>query len=154
MPSIAGSFADIARRVTELERRLASQSRVGTITEVDAASGMARVELQDGMTTGWIPWEESGAGAMRTHVPPSVGQQVRLMSESGDLADASIQGSLNSDSNGRPSSAGDTYVLLEVGVAKIAVTGGGDEMLLQVGGSTIRLSDAGVDIEGARVDLN
>ena len=148
---------DLRRRVAELERRIRSQSRTGVVTEVDAARGLARVKLQGDdapFVTGWIPWEEPAAGANKTHMPPSAGQQVKLYSESGDLHDASIQGSLNSDANGRPSTAGDEYVLASVGLASVTISGGGASMVLRVGASTITMTDAGIALAAPRVDLN
>lgn len=148
---------DLRRRVSELERRIRSQSRTGVVEEVDAASGLARVRLLEGsapFVTGWIPWEEPAAGANKTHNPPSVGQQVKLYSESGDLHDASIQGSLNSDANGRPSGAGDEYVLASVGAASVTISGGGSTMVLKVGASTVTLTDGGIVLNSPRIDLN
>lgn len=148
---------DLRRRVSELERRIRSQSRTGVVEEVDAANGLARVRLLDGdapFVTGWIPWEEPAAGANKTHNPPSVGQQVKLYSESGDLYDASIQGSLNSDANGRPSGAGDEYVLLQVGQASIRATGGGSAIVFSVGGYSLTLSAAGAVNTGGALSHN
>ena len=157
MPDFAEQFDDLRRRVSEIERRLRSQSRTGVIEGVDAANGLARVKLMDGdepFVTGWIPWEEPSAGSNKTHNPPSKGQQVKIYSESGDLHDASIQGSLNSDANGRPSGAGDEYVLLSVGPAKISVTGGGSTILIKVGGATITITAGGITLNAPRIDLN
>jgi hypothetical protein len=137
---------DMRRRLAALERRFGSQGRTGVVTEVDAANGLARVQLTDGdapMLTGWIPWTEPAAGANKTHNPPSVGQQVEIKSESGDLHDATIQGSLNSASNGRPSGAGDEFVLLSVGAASIKATGGGSAIVIAVGGYSITFAAAG-----------
>lgn len=137
---------DLRRRLSELERRIGSQGRTGVVTEIDAANGLARVQLTEGespMVTGWIPWVEPAAGANKTHNPPSVGQQVEIKSESGDLHDATIQGSLNSASNGRPSGAGDEAVLLSVGFASIKATGGGSSIVFTVGGYSLTLSAAG-----------
>lgn len=137
---------DMRRRLSELERRIGSQGRTGVVTEVDAANGLARVQLTEGdtpMMTGWIPWVEPAAGANKTHNPPSVGQQVEISSESGDLHDASIQGSLNSATNGRPSGVGDEFVLLSVGSASIKATGGGSAIIITVGGYSLTLSSAG-----------
>ncbi len=165
---------DLRRRVTELERRQRAQSRTGVITEVDAGNGLARVRLQDGdqpFVTGWIPWTEPSAGANKTHNPPSIGQQVQIASESGDLHDAVIQGSLNSDANGRPSALGNEYVLasvgaasitisqsgttmvLKVGGASISMTGGGSKMILKVGGTSVTLTGAGFVVDAPRADL-
>ncbi|MEH6521222.1 phage baseplate assembly protein V [Sulfitobacter sp.] len=137
---------DMRRRLAALERRIGSQGRTGVVTEVDAVNGFARVQLTEGdapMLTGWIPWVEPAAGANKTHNPPSVGQQVEIKSESGDLHDATIQGSLNSASNGRPSGASDEFVLLSVGSASIKATDGGSAIVIAVGGYSLTLSAAG-----------
>ena len=59
-------------------------------------------------------------GAIKTHFPPSIGEQVKLESESGDLTDAVIDTSLPSNANPRPHDKlaeakiqiGDTYILM------------------------------------------
>lgn len=148
---------DLRRRVTELERCFGSQARTGVVTEVDAAAGLARVRLTEGDTpfvTDWIPWAEPSAGANKTHNPPSVGQQVEITSESGELYDATIQGSLNSDANGRPSAAGDEYVLLSVGSASIKATGGGSSIVITIGGYSLTLSAGGAVNTGGALSHN
>jgi len=148
---------DMRRRLAALERRFGSQGRTGVVTEVDAANGLARVQLTEGeapMLTGWIPWVERAAGANKTHNPPSVGQQVEIKSESGDLHDATIQGSLNSVSNGRPSDAGDEFVLLSVGAASIKATGGGSTIVISIGGYSLTLSSAGAVNTGGALSHN
>ncbi len=156
-----GDFASIIDafrgRLSELERRLGSISRTGVVTEVDAANGVARVKLTGGnqpLVTGWIPWEEASAGANKTHNPPSVGQQVRINSETGDLYDAIIQGSLNSDANGRPSGAGDEHILASVGEATVALRSGGAEIVMSVGGVTLTLTSAGLAVDGGSITHN
>lgn len=146
---------DMRRRLAELERRVGSQGRTGVVTEVDAANGLARVQLTEGdapMLTGWLPWTEPAAGANKTHNPPSVGQQVEIRSESGDLHDATIQGSVNSSANGRPSGAGDEFVLLSVGAASIKATGGGSAIVITVGGYSITFASGGtVENGGSKI---
>lgn len=157
MAGFADTIADLVARVADLERRVRNQSRTGTIEQVDAAKGLARVRLMHGETpflTGWLPWEEPAAGANKTHLPPSIGQQVKICSESGDLSDATIQSSINSDANTRPSGAGDSYVLSSVGAASITISGGGSAMVLKVGGSTVTLTAGGIALSAPKIDLN
>lgn len=157
MAGVPEIIDDLRRRVTELERRQRAQSRIGVIAEVDAGNGLARVSLQDGdqpFVTGWIPWAEPSAGANKTHNPPSVGQQVQIASESGDLHDAVIQGSLNSDANGRPSGVGDEYVLTSVGDASVTISGGGASLVLMVGGVKMTVTAAGIAVEGGQITHN
>ncbi len=156
MADLYSIIDDLRRRIADLERRQRAQVRSGVIEAVDAAQGRARVRLQDSavpFVTGWLPWQEASAGAMKTHTPPSLGQQVRLFSESGDLADAVIQGSLNSTVHARPSGAGDEYVLATVGPARVAISGGGAKAVVQVAGSTVTLEAAGIDLSAPRVTI-
>ncbi|QUS57354.1 phage baseplate assembly protein V [Pseudovibrio brasiliensis] len=137
-------FAELHFEVAEIKRRLASRTREGVITEVDAAKGKARVRLTDSdspMLTGWLPWTEPASGANKTHNPPSVGQQVTINSESGDLTDARIGAALPSEGNPRPSAKGDDYVLAQVGATKIIISGGGEQLKLSVGNAAITLVD-------------
>ncbi|AEV37554.1 phage-related baseplate assembly protein V [Pseudovibrio sp. FO-BEG1] len=137
-------FAELHFEVAEIKRRLASRTREGVIAEVDAARGKARVRLTDSdspMLTGWLPWTEPASGANKTHNPPSVGQQVTINSESGDLTDARIGAALPSEGNPRPSAKGDDYVLAQVGATKVIVSGGGEQLKLSVGNAAITLVD-------------
>lgn len=141
---LASIIDDVRVRIGELERRQRNQTRTGVIDQVDPAKGLARVRLSDGdrpFLTGWLPWEEAAAGANKTHTPPSVGQQVRVNSETGDLTDGTIQGSVNSADNARPSSSGDTHVLLSFGQAMIAVSDDGATMRFSVGATSLTLTD-------------
>lgn len=157
MSGLSDSIQELRARIAEIERRQRSQGRTGVVAQIDPAAGRARVRLLEGeqeFLTGWIPWAEAAAGANKTHMPPSVGQQVQIRSESGDLSDGVIQSSVNSEANGRPSGGGDEYVLASVGAASVTISGGGASLVLKVGGSTVTLTAGGVHVVGARVDLN
>jgi phage baseplate assembly protein gpV len=99
-------FADLAFRIAELERRARNRKRTGTVVAVDHAGGRARVEFSAPggrpYLGPWMPWKEIAAGRIRSHIPPSVGEQVDVVSESGDLADGVIDMSIPSDANPRP----------------------------------------------------
>ncbi|MFT0892952.1 phage baseplate assembly protein V [Pseudochelatococcus sp. G4_1912] len=153
MSDLAAHIARLNYRIAELERRDRNRSRIGTVKEVDPEKGKARIELASGFVTGWIPWQEQAAGAARTHFPLSIGQQVRVSSQNGDLTDAEIQASLPSDTNTRPSQKGDEYVLLEVGASRIAVSDGGATTTITVGSSTITATDGAVTLEAAGITL-
>lgn len=115
---MAGNLADILvelqRRLFEVERRLANHRRTGVIDEIDHGKGVARVKIEGGdqpFRTGWIPWKEIAAGGISTHIPPTVGQQVDVMSESGDLTDAVIDFSTHSNANPRPHDGPDAVIV-------------------------------------------
>lgn len=133
----------LAYRAAEQDRRARSRTRMGKVVEVNAPEGWARVQLTEGgdyppLLTGKIPWKEQAMGAMRTHFPPSVGQQVRVVSENGDLTDAEIDMSIPQESTPRPSQSGEEYVLADVGGTRIVVTG--EKLLIETGDVQINAS--------------
>ena len=74
--------------------------------KVDLKKGLARVKFEerDGAPYlgPWMPWKEVASGGIKTHIPPTVGEQVDVLSESGDLADGVIDMSTPSNENPRP----------------------------------------------------
>lgn len=138
-------FLDIYKQLAELNRRLENRSRTGTVTEIDPEKGLARVQLSEDIDgkpflTGWIPWEELSMGAIKTHFPPAVGEQVKVKSESGDLTDATISTSLPSNANPRPHN--------KAGEAMIKI--GGTSMLFTSG--TIEMSTDHIKQTAGRID--
>jgi phage baseplate assembly protein V len=71
----------------------------GRVLEVDHATGKVRVQLGD-VETGWIRWSTGRAGETRIWMPPSVGEQVKIIAPSGDIEGASVVGSYHSDEFG------------------------------------------------------
>lgn len=105
MAGILERMIELERKVAEQERRNRNRKRTGTITEVDNAKGLARVKIMDGdrpYLSPWVPWKEVSAGGTSSHIPPTVDQQVDIVSESGDLTDGVIDFSTHSNANPRP----------------------------------------------------
>lgn len=135
---LAGQIADIYRRLAEGERRARNRKRTGKVSEVDYKKGVARVQLsaQDGKAylSPWMPWKEIAAGGIKSHIPPTVGEQVDVVSESGDLTDAVIDMSTPSNANPRPHD--------------------GPEAVITKGGSTVTISDGAVVIKAGKIVLD
>ena len=115
------------KRLEEMNRRFENRERTGTVHEVDAAKGLARVKIGEGedgkpVLSPWVPWKEVAMGAIKTHFPPSVGEQVKLHSESGDLTDGVIDTSLPSNANPRPHDK-EAEGVITVGSTRIQFTG-------------------------------
>jgi phage baseplate assembly protein gpV len=82
--------ARLTFEVARLNRMVSRQMRFGTIAEVDAEKGVARMMLSDpdggrAFLGPWRPWAEL-AGATRTWRPPVAGQQMLVVAPGGDLA--------------------------------------------------------------------
>ena len=147
-------FSELAGRIAELERRISQIIRSGTVDQVDAASGLVRLKIGSGATgellSPWVSYGQTG-GALKAHIPPSVGQQMTLMSPSGGF-DQSIALPMGfSDANPSPSSAGDQNVIT-FGSATITLNGSG--LTIAVGGVSMAISSAGVAITGGSVTHN
>ncbi len=63
--------------------------RIGQVAEVDVSRARARVQAGDNLT-GWQPWVSARTGTSLEWDPPTVGEQVVLLSPAGDLAQAII----------------------------------------------------------------
>lgn len=160
-----------------LARLLENLIRLGTIAQVDVAA--ARVRVQTGqLLTAWLPWLAPAAGADREWRPPTVGEQVLLLSPSGVLAQGVVLRGLFSNlipANGareglhrstypdgaviQYDSTAHALVATIPGDAEITATGSiiasaGEHISLMAGGN-IELSATGdVVITGATVRLN
>lgn len=139
--TIPGMIRDLYERQADLERRVQNKKRTGTVHEVNAAEGWARVKLGEDENgkpylSPKMPWKEVAMGAIKTHFPPAVGEQVDVVSESGDLADAMIDTSIPSNANARPHDKAAEGVIT-VGNTRIQFTG-----------SEVRITSPKIVLEG------
>lgn len=88
--------------ITELARRLSNLIRLGTVAQIDPSA--ARIRIQTGpILTDWIPWLTFRAGTTRSWSAPSIGEQVMLISPSGDTAQAIALPALYANDSPAPS---------------------------------------------------
>ena len=80
-------------KLSDLERRLASLIRFGTVEEADYAAARVRVAM-GGAVSHWLPWITLRAGGDRSWWAPEAGEQVLVLSPSGDTAQGVVLGSL------------------------------------------------------------
>ncbi len=131
MASLVDQITELYVRMAELERRNRNRRRKGTIAEVSDDKSKYRVKLseqEDGKPylTPWIKARTLAAGGVKVDVLYSVGEQVDVVSENGDLTDAQIDFSTYSDDNARENSdtpfhikIGDTVIEASAGQAKV-----------------------------------
>lgn len=84
---------------TELQRLIDNLIRIGTVTAV--RSGECRVKTGD-LITNWRPYAAARAGKNRTRSRLSIGEQVLMLSVSGDLRNAYIVGPIHCDAFPEP----------------------------------------------------
>lgn len=93
----------------ELSRRVENMIRIGTIAEIDHEARRVRVKSGE-LDTNWLKWRSDRAGATRTWNPPTVGEQVMILSPSGELANGIVMPSIYSDAFDSPSDSADEHV--------------------------------------------
>jgi phage baseplate assembly protein gpV len=148
------ALAEALARIAELERKVAGGARSGFVHEVDAAAGTVRLKFGDGPDGPFlsppIPYAQT-MGALKAHIPPSVGQSMTMMAPGGDWRQAVAIGLSASDSNPSPSGDGAQNVIT-FGAATITLTGSG--LTIQVGGSSIQITAGEITLNAPIINLN
>jgi phage baseplate assembly protein V len=87
---------------SELLRLILNLIRFGTIADINHDTQRVRVKVGENVTT-WRPWITFRAGDAQTWFPPSMGEQVIVLSPEGDFANAAILPAIYSDKYKSPS---------------------------------------------------
>ncbi len=98
----------------DLQRRLSNLVRRGRVHSVDFSQMPPRckVEYAKGAVTAWLPFVSFAAGAnCSTWEPISVGEQVIILAESGDLNLGIVIPSLHCSDNPPPATDSDTHMI-------------------------------------------
>ena len=82
--------------IADLNRRIESLIRLGTIAQVDHGARTLRVQ-SGGLLTDWLPWPAEIGRNYRRWRPLRVGTQVIIACPSGDPAQALVIGTLYTD---------------------------------------------------------
>ncbi|ACS50687.1 phage baseplate assembly protein V [Bartonella grahamii] len=86
------------KEITDLKRRVANMVVVGKISHVDHKNARYRIKSGN-LVSDWIPDTQARAGKTRSYEGRDVGEQVIVLSSSGDLSQGVIVGSLHTDAN-------------------------------------------------------
>lgn len=128
-------------RLAEMERRFENLLRLGTVEELDDDAARVRVRSGKILTT-WLPFFTRRAGEDRDWWAPEPGEQVMVLSPSGDLAQGRVLPSLYRDDYPAPATdrnkrriefAGGAFLEhdRESGKLHLSITG---DALIEVGG--------------------
>ena len=79
------NLQELAVELADLRRRFENVLCLGVIAEADYAAARVRVSI-GALKTTWLPWLTHRAGGDSTWHAPEVGEQVLVLSPSGDLA--------------------------------------------------------------------
>lgn len=147
--------------VSEMKRQMDGMVLRGPVHSVDAKTGTVRLKLgvdDDGQPflSPPIPYSQS-MGALKAHIPPSVGQQMTAIAAAGDYRQAVALPMTQSDSNKSPSEKGDENVItfgqfrldLKSGELKLSIP----KLILDIGGNQIEITPGMFKVpEAMRVD--
>lgn len=155
--------------LTDIARRLANVVRVGVISEVDFVAARVTVSIGN-ILTAPLPWLTERAGVDRSWWAPSIGEQVLVLSPSGDLAQGIVLPGIYQTSNPAPATNGDIHRTvyqdgsvveydrgahqLRASVGLSSITMNQSAITLSSNGSTLVLDSSGVAINGTQVSLN
>jgi phage baseplate assembly protein V len=95
MQRMTADYSDLLRLILNL-------IRFGTIADINHDTQRVRVKVGENVTT-WRPWITLRAGDSQTWFPPSLGEQVIVLSPEGDFANAAILPAIYSDKYKSPS---------------------------------------------------
>lgn len=135
-------------------RRLENMIRIGTIAEVDYRRAMCRVKSGN-LLTNWLPWNSGRAGEDRSWSPPTVGEQVMVLSPGGDPARAVVTTSIYSTKHPAPDDKPETDHMRyrDGAIIEYDSTRHHLRISLPAGATTEIVADAGIDVKGdMRVD--
>lgn len=94
--------ADLSTDISELLRLILNMIRVGAVIDIDYDAQLVRVQVGKNTPT-WRPWAVYRAGDAQTWWPPSLGEQVILLSPEGNFDNAVILPALYSNKFQPPS---------------------------------------------------
>ncbi|MFA5248713.1 MAG: phage baseplate assembly protein V [Patescibacteria group bacterium] len=143
--------------VAELTRRLANVVRLGIINSVDTTYALATVKIGANITR-QLPWLTMAAGEDRTWRAPSVGEQVIVLSQNGEISTGVILVGLYTTAKAAPDNAEGNWTIVfrdgatikyDTAASALSVTGFETINIDGSGAATINIGgDANVTIGG------
>jgi len=102
--------------IAEILRRIENIIRTGTIAKVDYATALVRVKYDEDekgndVLTNWRPWLTHRASNNVTWHAPEIGEQVLLLSPSGDIALTFVLPAVYKDTHPSPRTSADKILL-------------------------------------------
>lgn len=111
----------VREQLEQVNRRVAMANLPGKVAQVDAEKRLLRLKLGttrngEDILSPWVRWQEAGAGGLKMHSQPAIGEQMVLSSVSGTVGAASMAMPATYDQdNESPSKSEDTAVFTRGG---------------------------------------
>lgn len=144
--------------------RIAGATRHGVVEQIDHSGNRVRIRTGQ-LLTDWLPMSHGRAGTTRDWDPLTIGEQVTLQCPSGDLSQARLLPSLNSDNAPPPDGAHGGNIIREfpdgarlvadhaASVYVLSVPPGG-KIALRIGDTQLLLMADHAWLDSAMIDLN
>lgn len=145
--------------LAEIARRLANVVRTGTVAEVDLDAYRLRARYDTdaaggAVLTAPIPWVVARAGGDRTWWAPEVGEEVVLLSPSGELTEAIALPAFYSSAHPAPSTEADKRVTRHSDAALFEYDRAAHRYLIQLpAGSRVQVEADTIVLSGATETL-
>jgi len=131
----------------EIDRRLSNTVLIGTVSHVEGK----RYKVTAGnITTDWLRYGGTRAGALRMWSPLTVGEQVVVLSPSGDLAQGVIVASIESNAFPSPGSDGQTINVIFPDGSTLDFGGG---TLSFETGAAVKIKAASIEMEAGSISI-
>ena len=151
---MSNELLELYTRGSRIEQRLAGMVKPGRVAEVNPDEAWVRLDLGEGdngpLLSPKIPYAQF-AGALKVHTPPTEGQQMTWLAPGGDSQQSFAVPLTWSDRNEAPSKSGDENVIT---YGDVRITLDASSVLIEVGGFALRVSAAGLAMEGGGVGHN
>lgn len=95
--------------IAELNRKIENMIRIGTVFSIDYVARRVRVKSGK-LETQWLKWATPRAGDTREWDPPTIGEQVMVLSPSGVIENGVVMPSVFSSAHDAPSSSATLHV--------------------------------------------
>lgn len=147
--------------ISELQRKLANIVRIGVVKEVDYEKAKVRVKIGE-LLTDYLPWITSRAGEERSWLPPSINEQVVILSPLGELSLGVVLAGIYQQNYSAPENSEminslvfqDGTKLLYDKESKNLEISVVDKLNFKVGKSEIEMTKSGIKLKAERIDLN
>ena len=149
--------------LSEIDRKLHQLIRLGVVSDIDLTRARVRVKLGNNLTT-WLPWVTHHAGEIRSWSPPIIGEQVVVLSPSGDMTQGVVLFALYQQKYPAPSDKSSehkiewedgTLVSYDQASHDLHVTvANAGKITLQVGTAFLEITEAGIKLSAPKIELN
>ncbi|OCP17436.1 MULTISPECIES: phage baseplate assembly protein V [unclassified Ensifer] len=148
---VSQELARLAVKLDRAERRIALQDIPGKVAAVDPDKRLLRLQIgetKDGkpVLSPWVRWQEPAAGGLKVHSQPAIGEQMRLVSQSGTVGSGTIAAPGTYDQDHSAPSQSSESAVFERGQGRIEL--GPDGILLK---GPVRITGEAVTHNGRNI---